>query len=804
MAAITGLVQAAFPGAKKPSDWEVVIPKALFFIESGRIFPTVLAKPDPRHSPPAGEPVPQSLILSYRNLVDCGQDPATKRVFLTFKGTKEGAGTDQKKGRGDALICYVTAELKDIVSSTGESLSDGSKAILFSRIYEKALQIKSDKAKPYIRSLPSVFGQPGSFDFDHSFDAQGAICDPAVSPQFRLSSEFCVYIATDAELRSRSAGSKAPITLAENQALSWLVVDAAECGVVSLPITGFLQFQLYPEDLQMSIVLGSGQQGGTESGADAKGSSNARIMSGLRGMRRSASAKPAEFVVLALLFHDAETYRVFAEEFSDAIANATRCMAGYSSSDRDFAAGSKFAAEVYRQGNEPRYTQRGGEASGAERGKREDSEERGEREERDRHSGRAAGSAKEDFELSISDSFGDDSVVEDCALPMEQKPVLSERQYILAPKDALLLRSQNESIDLSSTGQFLFQRDVAAITHGQTVDLYRRKGGVLADDSVLQRHASVSTQGFTLKDETGSPYVSNTFTFNPSFSGAHGVLTTKLNPGEQDQDRILFTDLEKGAVAGTYSAFNKTAESHPKIVDFAVGDASLKQLAGASIGASDAIVYLTKSGVHLLDRRIAGSSQRTDVGYTYSRSQKFSVIAVTSRGSVVTASETGEIRCFGKLGNRALTVFPGLGIPITALAVTQDEGWLVATCANMLLVYKLSGESSSAFLGHGLKQEERELPRILRLSPETLRRIGITISDGLKPATFSLDETEVITGTETYVLVWDFAQVKKGVLDSSKVCKMIRVPNYVIGAGGAANGLLMVGTEGDLRILRHK
>jgi len=801
MAAFTGLVQASFPGAKKPSDWEMVMPHALFFIESGRIFPAILAKPDPRHAPAAGQPTPQPLILSYRNLVDCGQDPGTKRVFLTFKGTKEASGTG-----GSAQICYVAAELKDIVSSTGESLSEGSKALLFSRVYEKANQIKTDLKTPFIHSLPARFGNPDSFDFDRAFDVQGAICDPAVSSQFRLSAEFRVYIATDAEMRSRSSGGKTPLSIGANSALSWLVIDAAECGVVSLPITGSLQFQLYPEDLQMSLVLRTDRQ--AESHVEAE----ALLAGRARGLRRGPATKDAAgFTVLALLFHDSATYRSFTDEFSEALATTTRCLAGYSATEKDFAAGSKFAAAAYRQGNEPR-------TSGA--SEPENSalsiEERFDRAERrasyktGRTASRTAPQASEeqssagDFGLSFSEDSDDEPIVEDCALPMTHTQTSPEQQYILAPKDALLLKSHNDSIDLSSTGQFLFQKSIAAITHGQTLDLYGRKGGVLADASVLKSPTSVLTRGFTLKDDSGSPYVSNTFVFNPSTAEANGMLTTKLNAQEDEQDRIFFTDIEKGVVAETYSAFNSAAESHPAIMDFAVGDASLGQVAGASIGASDAIVYLTKAGVHVLDRRIAGPSQRTGIGYTYSRSQKFNVIVVTSKGNVVTASESGEIRCFSKVGNRALTTFPGLGIPITALAVTQDESWLVGTCANMLLVYNLKGETSDAFRGHGLKPDERQPPRILRLSPETLRQIGITISDGLKPATFSLDEKEVITGTETYVLVWDFEKVKKGVVDSSKVCKMIRVPNYVIGAGGAMQGLLMVGTEGDLRILKHK
>jgi len=58
-------------------------------------------------------------------------------------------------------------------------------------------------------------------------------------------------------------------------------------------------------------------------------------------------------------------------------------------------------------------------------------------------------------------------------------------------------------------------------------------------------------------------------------------------------------------------------------------------------------------------------------------------------GYVVIGSDDGQIRLYGnKTLTRANTAIPGLGGPITAVDVTYDGKWVLATTKNYLMVVK--------------------------------------------------------------------------------------------------------------------
>ena len=73
-------------------------------------------------------------------------------------------------------------------------------------------------------------------------------------------------------------------------------------------------------------------------------------------------------------------------------------------------------------------------------------------------------------------------------------------------------------------------------------------------------------------------------------------------------------------------------------------------------------------------------------------------------GYVVIGSDDGQIRMYSEKSlTRANTAIPGLGGPITAVDVTYDGKWVLATTKNYLMVVKTTYKVSS-FAMHQLRQ----------------------------------------------------------------------------------------------------
>ncbi|TNJ26380.1 VID27 cytoplasmic protein [Giardia muris] len=340
------------------------------------------------------------------------------------------------------------------------------------------------------------------------------------------------------------------------------------------------------------------------------------------------------------------------------------------------------------------------------------------------------------------------------------------------------------------TAQFLVKRNIAAISRMKNVDVHYITGS-------KQR-----LQEMQLRDDALSIIAPAALQFG---ANASSLFSTALSAPEEKQDNIYRYPLERPDVVDRFSATKTDINYHPQIVDFAIGQAGLGSIGSCPIDADNAIVCLTKMGVHLLDMRLPGPSQRTGNSYDYKDKVRFSAVIITPRGAVITGSFDGTIRIYSKIGNRAITSFPGFGFPTTHLCVTEDESWLVATTPTILIVYPLRSEDGgkSATSGRGLAVADRPDPFILRLSPVTLSEIGASNTSGLRPATFSMDERTIITGTTTYVLIWDFEKIRKGITESSKACTKIRLNDNVIGVGMSTPTQLVVGTESEFEIRRY-
>ena len=85
---------------------------------------------------------------------------------------------------------------------------------------------------------------------------------------------------------------------------------------------------------------------------------------------------------------------------------------------------------------------------------------------------------------------------------------------------------------------------------------------------------------------------------------------------------------------------------------------------------------------------------------------------------------TGQVRLYGNASasslNKASTNIPGLGKPITAIDVTYDGKWVIATTDAYIMVLKTvfskDGKETNAFKARA--GDARPQPRLLRLKPE--------------------------------------------------------------------------------------
>ena len=72
---------------------------------------------------------------------------------------------------------------------------------------------------------------------------------------------------------------------------------------------------------------------------------------------------------------------------------------------------------------------------------------------------------------------------------------------------------------------------------------------------------------------------------------------------------------------------------------------------------------------------------------------------LAGQGYVVIGSDDGQIRMYSEKSlTRANTAIPGLGGPITAVDVTYDGKWVLATTKNYLMVVKTTYKVCLALL----------------------------------------------------------------------------------------------------------
>lgn len=175
-------------------------------------------------------------------------------------------------------------------------------------------------------------------------------------------------------------------------------------------------------------------------------------------------------------------------------------------------------------------------------------------------------------------------------------------------------------------------------------------------------------------------------------------------------------------------------------------------------------------------------------GKDYARGTNFTCMATSGDGYVVVGARDGRLRLYASSTlTQARTSIPGLGKPITAVDVTYDGRWVLATTDDYLMVVKAAfggggggGGGRAAASGKGgeedggAAEEEKSafvergggklaMPRLLRLKPEDVLLTG---GKPLRGGKFTWvteqgrQERWIVASCGNYSVIWNFRRVK--------------------------------------------
>jgi len=237
-----------------------------------------------------------------------------------------------------------------------------------------------------------------------------------------------------------------------------------------------------------------------------------------------------------------------------------------------------------------------------------------------------------------------------------------------------------------------------------------------------------------------------------------------MNP--TDPNSLYSLDLERGKVVEEWKI-------HDDInVDHIAPDTKFAQTTR-----EQTLVGASHNALFRIDPRVSGTKLVESQFKQYVSKNKFSGVATTATGKIAVASEKGDIRMFDSIGKNAKTALPPLGDPIIGIDVTANGRWIVATTKNyLLLIDTLIGTGRYAGeLGfdRSFPASAKPIPRRLQLRSEHVAFMNHDIS--FTPARFNQgegqDENAIVTSTGQFVIAWDFAKVKKGLLDKYHIKK---------------------------------
>ena len=251
------------------------------------------------------------------------------------------------------------------------------------------------------------------------------------------------------------------------------------------------------------------------------------------------------------------------------------------------------------------------------------------------------------------------------------------------------------------------------------------------------------------------------------FSGDNHILfKDKIN-----EDTLWEYDLNKENIVQEW----KCGDNGAKLIDFTHS----KKLGQLSPYCD--IYGINKNKIFSMDGRVNRPNKIVeDKIYGPGASKDFTCIGTPEFEAFATGSKDGNIRLYNDISKNAKTLIPCYGDPIISIDITKNGDYLLVTCEKYLMLINTRGEHNENAFTVSLRRARRK-PITLKMSPEDVvnRQLG---EDNYTPAKFdinkSTNETIITSSLGPYIIVWNFEQVKKGIVNSYQ---LKNVNEYVIG-----------------------
>ena len=251
------------------------------------------------------------------------------------------------------------------------------------------------------------------------------------------------------------------------------------------------------------------------------------------------------------------------------------------------------------------------------------------------------------------------------------------------------------------------------------------------------------------------------------FSGDNHILfKDKIN-----EDTLWEYDLNKESIVQEW----KCGDNGAKLIDFTHS----KKLGQLSPYCD--IYGINKNKIFSMDGRVNRPNKIVeDKIYGPGASKDFTCIGTPEFEAFATGSKDGNIRLYNDISKNAKTLIPCYGDPIISIDITKNGDYLLVTCEKYLMLINTRGEHNENAFTVSLRRARRK-PITIKMSPEDVvnRQLG---EDNYTPAKFdinkSTNETIITSSLGPYIIVWNFEQVKKGIVNSYQ---LKNVNEYVIG-----------------------
>ncbi|KAL7312903.1 Vacuolar import and degradation protein 27 [Mucor circinelloides] len=199
------------------------------------------------------------------------------------------------------------------------------------------------------------------------------------------------------------------------------------------------------------------------------------------------------------------------------------------------------------------------------------------------------------------------------------------------------------------------------------------------------------------------------------------------------------------------------------------------------------ICGITSSAVFRIDPLQAGNNKIKSSEYKkHITKTNFSVAVTTEAGHLAVAGNRGDIKLFDALNTMAKTTLPSIGEPILALDTTASGRYIIATCADFLMLVEVEGQHT----------DKKPIPIILRLQSK-----HVMLMQNFKKFTRAYFDVEnrIMASTGQYLIMWSLQDIYHGRIDTYKIKKLdelalascqINANNSIIVA--SANGIISV------------